>query len=323
MYTMQNGLYFVMTSGRNLSASLALELLTRLSCVFKDYCGILSEESIRKNFVLIYELIDEMLDFGYPQTTSTEMLKAYVFNEPVSVRRKEQGMLSSFKIPDLNPKTTPCSSVDKPITMGGGASGKKQRNEIFVDIFERISVTFNSSGQALLSEIDGTIQMKSYLSGNPELRLALNEQLIIGKDQQRQQQYGTLVLDDCNFHECVCTDEFESQRTLTFVPPDGEFAVMNYRLTSEFRAPIRLFPFFEMVTPFKIELAIKVRADIPEQNYSSNLVISFPVPKATSSVSCDLGVGIVGHSSEYVAKEHRVYWRIQKVMASPHRAYLG
>lgn len=33
----------------------------------------------------------------------------------------------------------------------------------------------------LTSEIDGTIQMKSYLTGNPEIRLALNEELSIGR----------------------------------------------------------------------------------------------------------------------------------------------
>ena len=31
----------------------------------KDYCGVLTEESIRLNFVLIYELLDEVIDFGY------------------------------------------------------------------------------------------------------------------------------------------------------------------------------------------------------------------------------------------------------------------
>lgn len=36
-------------------------------------------------------------------------------------------------------------------------------------------------GYILTSEIDGTIQMKSYLSGNPEIRLALNENLNIGR----------------------------------------------------------------------------------------------------------------------------------------------
>ena len=32
--------------------------------VFRDYCGVLSEESIRKNFILIYELLDEIIVRG-------------------------------------------------------------------------------------------------------------------------------------------------------------------------------------------------------------------------------------------------------------------
>jgi len=142
----------------------------------------------------------------------------------------------------MNPKTTPSNAVDKPITFSRNKI-QKQRNEIFVDIFERISVTFNSNGYALSSSIDGTIQMKSYLSGNPELKLALNEDLTIGKSGQSSL-YGGVVLDDVNFHECVHLDEFEQSRSLTFVPPDGEFAVLNYRVTSEFRQPFRIFPFF-------------------------------------------------------------------------------
>lgn len=35
----------------------------------------LTEEAIRKNFTLIYELLDEVIDFGYAQTSSTENLK--------------------------------------------------------------------------------------------------------------------------------------------------------------------------------------------------------------------------------------------------------
>ena len=46
----------------------------------------LSEEGIRKNFILIYELLDEILDFGYPQQgTSTENMKTFIYNEPVLV----------------------------------------------------------------------------------------------------------------------------------------------------------------------------------------------------------------------------------------------
>jgi len=40
-----------------------------------------------------------------------------------------------------------------------------------------------AQGYILTSEIDGTIQMKSYLTGNPEIRLALNDDLSIGRNE--------------------------------------------------------------------------------------------------------------------------------------------
>ncbi len=61
-----------------------------------------------------------------------------------------------------------------------------------------------------------------------------------------------MVLDDCNFHECVRLDEFETSRTLSFFPPDGEFALLNYRITGEFRAPFRIFPTVEELSPYKV-----------------------------------------------------------------------
>lgn len=38
---------------------------------FKDF----EEESVRDNFVVFYELLDEMMDFGYPQTTESRILQ--------------------------------------------------------------------------------------------------------------------------------------------------------------------------------------------------------------------------------------------------------
>lgn len=48
-----------------------------------------------------------------------------------------------------------------------------------MDVFEKISVLFNASGYVINSSIEGCIQMKSYLTGNPPLRLALNEDLVV------------------------------------------------------------------------------------------------------------------------------------------------
>ena len=46
--------------------------------VFTEYFKELEEESIRDNFVIIYELLDEMMDFGYPQTTESKILQESV-----------------------------------------------------------------------------------------------------------------------------------------------------------------------------------------------------------------------------------------------------
>ena len=43
--------------------------------VLTEYFKELEEESIRDNFVIIYELLDEMMDFGYPQTTESKILQ--------------------------------------------------------------------------------------------------------------------------------------------------------------------------------------------------------------------------------------------------------
>ena len=43
--------------------------------VFTEYFKELEEESIRDNFVIIYELLDELVDFGYPQFTETKILQ--------------------------------------------------------------------------------------------------------------------------------------------------------------------------------------------------------------------------------------------------------
>ena len=43
--------------------------------MLSDYFKEVEEESIRDNFVICYELLDEMVDFGYPQTTDAQILQ--------------------------------------------------------------------------------------------------------------------------------------------------------------------------------------------------------------------------------------------------------
>lgn len=66
-------------SKRNTNATEIILFLHRLVQVLIEYFKELEEESIRDNFVIIYELLDEMMDFGYPQTTESKILQEYVF----------------------------------------------------------------------------------------------------------------------------------------------------------------------------------------------------------------------------------------------------
>ncbi|XP_068313014.1 AP-4 complex subunit mu-like [Pyrus communis] len=312
------GLLFVATTRANVSPSLVLELLQRIARVIKDYVGVLNEDSIRKNFVLVYELLDEVIDFGFVQTTSTELLKSYIFNEPIVL---ESARLSSIGPTGLfmqGTKRMPGTAVTKSVV--ANEPGGRKREEIFVDIIEKISVTFSSSGYILTSEIDGTIQMKSYLSGNPEIRLALNEDLGIGRGGGSGYDYrssfgsGAVVLDDCNFHESVRLDNFEVDKTLTLVPPDGEFPVMNYRMTQEFKPPFRINALIEEAGAHKAEVILKIYAECPSNITSNTVAVQMPLPKYTIRASFELEPGAVGQTTDFKDANKRLEWGLKKIV---------
>jgi len=269
----------------------------------------LTEEAIRKNFILLYELLDEMVDYGYPQMTRTENLKAFVYNEPILVTPVGSTGFTGSK---ANSKTASATSVQKPVissvTPTGRSINVNAKNEIFVDILERLNVIFSPNGYVLNSTIDGCIQMKSYLAGNPELRLALNEDLIVGKvstpgsttsttSSNNNNYGGKVILDDVTFHDCVNLTEFELGRVVSFYPPDGEFVAMQYRLTGDYAVPFRIFPAMEETGPKSLELSILVRAEMDPTHYGANVVMEIPLPRCTATATCHIITTSVSSSS--------------------------
>merc|ERR1719364_59253 len=77
-YIKYNNLYIMAVTQRNSNAAVILLFLYRLVDVLKDYFRELEEESIKDNFVITYELLDEMMDNGYPQTTEVKILKEFI-----------------------------------------------------------------------------------------------------------------------------------------------------------------------------------------------------------------------------------------------------
>jgi AP-4 complex subunit mu-1 len=301
MHVKRNGLFFVGTTTQNISPSYVFDIILNLIRVIKDYCGVLSEESIRKNFILVYELIDEMIDYGHAQSTSTEQVRPFIVNEPILVDS------SSFSLkPHFFSNSVPCTAVQRPVT------NKKSKNEIFVDVLEKLTVLFNSNGYIMNSSLEGCIQMKSFLKNNPQLQLALNDDLVIEKNNA----YGNIGLDDFNFHECVNASDFKDAKILIINPPDGEFVVMNYRIKGDYQTPFRIFPYVEEITQYKLDFSLKIKSLFPEKLHASNVSVKFNVPRTTSLVNFELSKKSPGQKVEYKESERIVEWTIEKFMGS-------
>lgn len=70
--------------------------MNRIVVIVKDFCGSINEETIRKNFVLVYEILDEIIDFGHPQLTNTSHIKPLIASE--IVENKSGSMIDLKKI---------------------------------------------------------------------------------------------------------------------------------------------------------------------------------------------------------------------------------
>ena len=55
-----------------------IEFLHRVMDTFVDYFGDCSESIIKDNYVVVYELLDEMLDNGFPLATESNILKELI-----------------------------------------------------------------------------------------------------------------------------------------------------------------------------------------------------------------------------------------------------
>ncbi|KPP71870.1 hypothetical protein Z043_109180, partial [Scleropages formosus] len=75
LWIKHSNLYLVAMTKKNANAALVYAFLYKIVEVFKEYFKELEEESIRDNFVTVYELMDEVMDFGFPQTTDSKILQ--------------------------------------------------------------------------------------------------------------------------------------------------------------------------------------------------------------------------------------------------------
>jgi AP-2 complex subunit mu-1 len=199
--------------------------------LFKSYFNKFNEKTLKSNFVIIYELLDEVCDNGYPQITSPEVLKAFI---------TQRAARAADDPKDTYENQRKAKEVSMQVTGAVQWRGQNlvyKKNEVYLDIVESVSLLMSPKGVVLKASATGTIEMKTALSGMPELTIGLNdkvgEETSANQTQQSAQSNHKKNIDlaDLQFHQCVNLSKFASEKTISFVPPDGKFDLMKYRVT--------------------------------------------------------------------------------------------
>ena len=208
--------------------------------LFKSYFNKFNEKTLKSNFVIIYELLDEVCDNGYPQITSPEVLKAFI---------TQRAARAADDPKDTYENQRKAKEVSMQVTGAVQWRGQNlvyKKNEVYLDIVESVSLLMSPKGVVLKASATGTIEMKTALSGMPELTIGLNdkvgEEASANQTQQSAQSNHKKNIDlaDLQFHQCVNLSKFASEKTISFVPPDGKFDLMKYRVTEGISLPFKV-----------------------------------------------------------------------------------
>jgi hypothetical protein len=162
MHIREGSLYIVAATRSNANPTMVFQYLYKLVEIFKAYFGQKFDAGkINKNLPLVYELMDETMDFGYPQTCSVDVLKLFI-------NTGKQMAPNSVEASNLSSQIT--GAVD-----WRGENVIHRKNEVFIDVMESIHTLVSSQGKALSMEVNGKVIMKAHLSGMPECKFGLND----------------------------------------------------------------------------------------------------------------------------------------------------
>ncbi|KAJ8308970.1 hypothetical protein KUTeg_013844 [Tegillarca granosa] len=290
-FVKKSSLYFVATSRTNVSPILVIEILTRIQHVLKDFLGVITEESVRANNLLVMEILDDIMDNGYVQLASTEKLRPYIqSNTVISKSTREPTKDIGSRMFGIEMRVAPGTASNKPV-IGPTAD----------------------QGTPVRLEVNGAISMKNFLSGGSAIKLALNEDLSISSGDSLKA-YGTQVqLDKCTFHSCVKLDLFEESRVLLIQPPVGEVPVLTYSVSGDvaLNLPFKLSPFVSDLDGSRdLMLTLRLKSEIPSNTSAVNVVVIVPVSRNVNSVSQHLSGP--GQTAEYISSDKKILWKIKK-----------
>lgn len=266
--------------------------------------GDFNNTNVQENFALIYELLDEILDFGYLQSTDPDILRILI---------TQQGTVGAAK-----------EDAQKITSQVTGQIGwrreniKYRKHEVFLDVLESVSLLMSPNGQPLNAHVSGSIRMKCHLSGMPDCKFGINDKVssttqdvakTAAKNSKKKQTLSDPVaIDDLTFHQCVRLGSFDTSKTISFIPPDGDFELMKYRTTQDVILPFRVTPHVHELGN-KISITLDIKADFDQKLEGSKVEVTLPTPNTAAGVLVRAEKG----KAKYKPGSNAVIWKLQNL----------
>mmetsp|Transcript_21888 Transcript_21888/g.70715 ORF Transcript_21888/g.70715 Transcript_21888/m.70715 type:complete len:439 (-) Transcript_21888:73-1389(-) len=271
---------YVCAAEQEMPPLLALEFLTRVADIFEDYFGgEATEAAFRDNFVTTYQLLEEMMDAGMPNTTEGNILKEMV--APPNVITKLASKLSG-KLGVSAKEALPGGAQSSIPWRRSGV--KYASNEIFFDISESIDAILDAEGHLISGSVYGDILASSKLSGVPDLTLTFE---------------NPAIMEDIAFHPCIRYNRWGADRVLSFVPPDGDFKLLSYRVRDSalMHNGMAMLPMYIKpqltVTQQSGRLSVMVGPRVNLGKPLEDVVIIIPLPRHISTVDLTANHGTI------------------------------
>uniref|UniRef100_A0A6B2L8K6 MHD domain-containing protein n=1 Tax=Arcella intermedia TaxID=1963864 RepID=A0A6B2L8K6_9EUKA len=267
-------------TAENTNSLLVFEFLYKFVDILRSYFGEkLNSKKFQSHFVMIHEILEEIMDFGHPQITDVDTLKLYITQgkiNPAKLMKEEKVK----KITNTATGMTPWRSPD--------ISYKK--NELWIDVIEKINLLISHQGVILKSDVEGEIQLTSNLSGMPHCEFGMNDKLLVEKEKSKGKKATTdsIAFDDFSFHKCVKLSTFKNDRVVSFVPPDGVFTLMSYRATELLSLPYRIVSQVKYTTASHLEYEVTVASEYPTKLFGIKVTIKIPTPPDTAVCKINL-----------------------------------
>lgn len=109
--------------------------------------------------------------------------------------------------------------------------------------------------------------------------------------------------------QCVRLSRFENDRTISFIPPDGEFELMSYRINTTVKPLIWAEAHVEVHSNSRVEYMVKVKAQFKRRSTANNVEVYVPVPDDASSPRFRASIGSV----HYVPEKSAFVWKLKQL----------